>query len=187
MSEGDNVHESSFEPKKATTLSTAADSVFQDRPIEKETIRTTLKQTIAPSAVNEVKESEKSVEPMDWNVLKQSGLSELSVGGKSSKKVIPRSDLLAHVPSETTVVKYGYIESRVLDILEDIIETSGVLSRKTLDSISIEDMKLTEDGRDINVRFRINIASKRISNQGSPYRRMNDDFDDFDDDMLCIR
>lgn len=187
MSEGDNVHESSFEPKKATTLSTAADSVFQDRPIEKETIRTTLKQTIAPSAVNEVKESEKSVEPMDWDILKQSGLSELSVGGKSSKKVIPRSDLLAHVPSETTVVKYGYIENRVLDILEDIIETSGVLSRKTLDSISIEDMKLTEDGRDINVRFRINSASKRFSKQGSPYRRMNDDFDDFDDDMLCIR
>lgn len=105
----------------------------------------------------------KSVD-VNWDSLKQSGLSELKAGGSSTKKVLLHEELLKHVPTETTVMKYGYIEDRVLDILESIIETSGVLSKQTLQSIYIKDMKLSDDGRDINIHYQIKqFSAARIS------------------------
>lgn len=187
MAEKENSADNRVMSEKAVLSSNATVSEHLDELIDKNAMNSGGKQSIAGMSVGETEQSNKCIEPIDWNTLKQSGMSELGAVGQSTKRVIPRSDLLSHVPSETTVVKYGYIENRVLDILENIIETSGVLSRRTLESISIEDMKLTEDGRDINIRFRINNASRRFSKQGSYIQRGRNDFDDdslFDD--LCI-
>ena len=43
----------------------------------------------------------------------------------------------------------------MLDALNNIIEHGGVVSSTTLNSIMIQDMELSEDGRDINVRYTI--------------------------------
>ena len=178
LSNSENTKENLVEPETTVLAKGSVNSNTYSDEIDTGDVSAPCKQTIS----QEVEKPKQVVEPIDWNVLKQSGIAELKSMGTSTKKTIPRSDLLSHVPSETTVVKYGYIENRVLDILENIIETSGVLSRKTLDSISIEDMNLTEDGRDINVRFRINSASKRFAKQNSSYRRPNSRGFDFDDD-----
>ena len=187
ISNSENAHENCDEPKTTVLSTSSVNSKTYNDKINIGQVDSLSKPTVSQEKVNEVEEPNQVVESIDWNVLKQSGMSELKSVGPSTKKTIPRSDLLSHVPSETTVVKYGYIEYRVLDILVNIIETSGVLSRKTLDSISIEDMNLTEDGRDINVRFRINSASKRYTKQNSSYGRAKspsfDDSDAFFDDL----
>lgn len=193
LSNSENTKENLVEPETTVLAKDSVNSKTYSDEIDIGDVNAPCKQAISEDIAQDVEKPKQVVEPIDWNVLKQSGIAELKSVGTSTKKTIPRSDLLSHVPSETTVVKYGYIENRVLDILENIIETSGVLSRKTLDSISIEDMNLTEDGRDINVRFRINSASKRFTKQNSSYRRSNshgfDDGDAFFDDfcifMLC--
>ena len=192
LSNSENTKENLVEPETTVLAKGSVNSNTYSDETDTGDVSAPCKQTIS----QEVEKPKQVVEPIDWNVLKQSGIAELKSMGTSTKKTIPRSDLLSHVPSETTVVKYGYIENRVLDILENIIETSGVLSRRTLDSISIEDMNLTEDGRDINVRFRINSASKRFTKQNSAYRSSNSHgfgfdgdgdalFDDFCIFMLC--
>ena len=124
------------------------------------------------------------IKPVDvnWDSLKQSGLSELKAEGSSTKKVVLHEDLLSHVPTETTVMKYGYIEDRVLDILESIIETSGVLSKQTLQSIYIKDMKLSDDGRDINIHYQIKqFSAARVSqtarmSRTAGFRGLEEDF-----------
>lgn len=190
LSNSENTKENLVEPETTVLAKGSVNSKTNSDRIDTGEVSALREQTISQEMAKEVEKPKQVVEPIDWNVLKQSGIAELKSVGTSTKKTIPRSDLLSHVPSETTVVKYGYIENRVLDILENIIETSGVLSRKTLDSISIEDMNLTEDGRDINVRFRINGASKRFTKQNPSYRRSNSHgFDDDDDaffDDFCI-
>lgn len=178
LSNSENTKENLVEPETTVLAKGSVNSNTYSDETDTGDVSAPCKQTIS----QDVEKPKQVVEPIDWNVLKQSGISELKSMGTSTKKTIPRSDLLSHVPSETTVVKYGYIENRVLDILENIIETSGVLSRRTLDSISIEDMNLTEDGRDINVRFRINSASKRFTKQNSAYRSSNSHGFGFDGD-----
>ena len=182
LSNSGNTKRNLVEPETSVLAKGSVNSKTYSDEIDTGEVSAPCEQTISQEMAKEVEKPKQVIEPVDWNVLKQSGIAELKSVGTSTKKTIPRSDLLSHVPSETTVVKYGYIENRVLDILENIIETSGVLSRKTLDSISIEDMNLTEDGRDINVRFRINSASKRFAKQNSSYRRPNSRGFDFDDD-----
>lgn len=47
------------------------------------------------------------------------------------------------------------IENKVLDALSRIIEYGGIVDSTTLNSIVIQDMEMSEDGRDINIRYTI--------------------------------
>ena len=50
----------------------------------------------------------------DWKSLKSSGLNDLEVADEASR-VSKRQELLSHVPTETVVMKYGYVGPVVLD------------------------------------------------------------------------
>ena len=101
--------------------------------------------------------SQLSFTKAELDSLKDAGSPDLAFkkeeGGKREKRVIPSKELLSHVPEQTMVTKYGYIESRVFSILENVIETSGIISPSTMESISILDMTMTPDGRDINIPY----------------------------------
>lgn len=93
--------------------------------------------------------------------LKHAGYSDLNKNRsiqRESTTRINKKELLSHVPQEMTVMKYGYVNSRVLGTLENILDTGGYLSSKTLNAISIVSMNLEEDGRDINIHYRIKKA-----------------------------
>ena len=67
----------------------------------------------------------------------------------------------------------------MLDALNNIIEHGGVVSSTTLNSI--QDMELSEDGRDINVRYTI-----LRDNVHSTNRKMASLLDDSDIDSLFV-
>ncbi|KAK8800346.1 hypothetical protein WA171_004978 [Blastocystis sp. BT1] len=114
---------------------------------------------------------------VEWNSLKSAGLGDLTTPPIHSV----RRELMSHVPSETVVMKYGYVASKVLDALNNIIEHGGVVSSTTLNSIMIQDMELSEDGRDINVRYTI-----LRDNVHSTNRKMASLLDDSDIDSLFV-
>ena len=124
---------------------------------------------------------------VEWNSLKSAGLGDLTTPPIHSV----RKELMSHVPSETVVMKYGYVRfifsfhlqvaSKVLDALNNIIEHGGVVSSTTLNSIMIQDMELSEDGRDINVRYTI-----LRDNVHSTNRKMASLLDDSDIDSLFV-
>ena len=57
---------------------------------------------------NDVFESSIRSNPVDWHTLKSSGLGDLEKENSTSRKV-QRKELLSHVPTETVVMKYGYV------------------------------------------------------------------------------
>lgn len=90
--------------------------------------------------------------------IKHAGYSDLNKNKsihRESTTRINKKELLSHVPQEMTVMKYGYVDNRVLGTLENILDTGGYLSSKTLNAISIVAMNLEEDGKDINIHYRI--------------------------------
>ena len=118
---------------------------------------------ITPVTIIPSKKKEEMEEDVDLGEIRKSGLSELSAFSENSivsgnykkrKNFTSSQELLSHVPQEMTVTKYGYVENRVLSVLEDIMDNGGFLSRKVLNAISIVSMTLEEDGRDINIRYR---------------------------------
>ena len=69
----------------------------------------------------------------------------------------------------------------MLDALSKIIEHGGIVSSATLNNITIQDMELSEDGRDINVHytiFRDNVDPTR--------QKMTRMLDDSDIDSLFV-
>lgn len=90
--------------------------------------------------------------------LRNSGYSDLrGVGSEihDFKSTFNKKELLSHVPQEMTVVKYGYVDNRVISMLEEIIDTGGFISMNTLNAINIVSIKMEPDGRDINIHYRL--------------------------------
>lgn len=107
-------------------------------------------------------------EIVDVDTIKQTGFSDLHTKSnivKQQKSQFTKKELLSHVPQEMTIMKYGYVDSRVLNVLEEIINTSGLLSYKTLNAISIVDMNLEEDGRDINIHYQLKSSRNNSLNE----------------------
>lgn len=96
--------------------------------------------------------------------LKTSGMSDLqSKGKRSEKRVIQTKELLSHVPQELSVVKYGYVDNRVLGMLENILDHGGFISAKSLNAISIVSMELEADGKDINIHYRLKRSDSLVN------------------------
>ena len=104
LSNSENTKENLVEPETTVLAKGSVNSNTYSDETDTGDVSAPCKQTIS----QDVEKPKQVVEPIDWNVLKQSGIAELKSMGTSTKKTIPRSDLLSHVPSETTVVKYGY-------------------------------------------------------------------------------
>ena len=120
-------------------------------------------------------------EKVDVDTIKKTGFSDLSTKAniiKQQKSQFTKKELLSHVPQEMTVMRYGYVDNRVLNVLEEIINTSGLLSYKTLNAISIVDMNLEEDGRDINIHYQL---------KSSRNNSLNELLDRNDDDLSSYR
>ena len=62
------------------------------------------------SSTEEAFEPSAESNPVDWHLVKSSGLGDLENDKFPSRKV-QRKELLSHVPTETVVMKYGYVRS----------------------------------------------------------------------------
>ena len=62
------------------------------------------------SSTEDISEVNEKSNPIDWQSVKTSGLDDLEKEKLTSGKV-QRKELLSHVPTETVVMKYGYVRS----------------------------------------------------------------------------
>ena len=99
------------------------DEIESDVPVEKEEASDVVPQKTQCSVVQPgeyrttVLESQSELpktDTIDWKSLKSSGLDDLGVAGKASN-LPKRQELLSHVPTETVVMKYGYVGLVAMD------------------------------------------------------------------------
>ena len=99
------------------------DEIEPDVPVEKEEASDVVPQKTQCSVAQPgeyrttVLESQSELpktETIDWKSLKSSGLDDLGVAGKASN-LPKRQELLSHVPTETVVMKYGYVGLVTMD------------------------------------------------------------------------
>lgn len=122
---------------------------------------------------------ESSIDSSVESVMRKNGLEELGVGN-TRKRVLPARELQSHVPSEVTVTKYGYIENRVIGVLDDILDHGGFFSTPTRKSVTFGRIELSQNGRDINVQYRIHRMGSEDAVLSSLHRSEDEDYEDFD-------
>ena len=110
------------------------------------------------------------------STLRKGGIEELS-STNGRKRALPAKELQSHVPSEVTVTKYGYIEHRVIGVLDSILDYGGFLSAATRKSVSFDHIEVSPNGRDINILYHIHKFSHDDSIRRSLSLEEEEEFD----------
>lgn len=130
---------------------------------------------------------ERSIDSSVESVMRKNGLEELGIEN-TKKRVLSARELQSHVPSEVTVTKYGYIENRVIGVLDGILDHGGFFSTPTRKSVTFGRIELSQNGRDINVQYRIHRVGSEDAVLSSLHRSEDEDYEDYDAiraSMMC--